>query len=69
MSLPTAVDLQTMDYAFLGQPFVNVPAKFGIDLKGMDYAFEGQPFVAPDMASSDAPRQSLTAIMVVAGFI
>jgi hypothetical protein len=34
-----------MDYAFQGQPFVDVPAKSDIDLKTMDYAYQAQPFV------------------------
>lgn len=45
MALPTKSDLQKMDYAFQGQPFVNVPAKDSIILTGMNYAFQGQPFV------------------------
>jgi hypothetical protein len=45
MALPTPDNLKTMDYAFQGQPFVDVPAKDSIDLKTMDYSFQGQPFV------------------------
>ena len=49
MALPTKTNLQTMDYPFLGQPFVSVPAKSSIDTTTMDYAFLGQPFVTnPD---------------------
>ena len=46
MALRTKAELQTMDYAFKGQPFVYVPAKDSIDLLTMDYAFQGQPFVS-----------------------
>ena len=42
--LPTDTDLKTMDYAYQGQPFVDV-ALSGIDTTTMDYAFQGQPFV------------------------
>ena len=40
-----ASDLATMDYAFQGQPFVDVTGKSSIDVTTMDYAFQGQPFV------------------------
>jgi len=62
MSLPTKTDLQTMDYAFQAQPFVNVPAKSTIDLTTMDYAYEAQPFVANPAAAAAAyiPRHSGT---------
>jgi len=39
-------DLETMDWAFKGQPFVDVPGKDSIDLMTMDWAFKGQPFVS-----------------------
>lgn len=38
--------VQSMDYAFNAQPFVDVPAKVAITLTGMDYAFNGEPFVS-----------------------
>jgi hypothetical protein len=38
MSLPNKANLETMDFAFEGQPFCDVPAKSGINLDGMDYA-------------------------------
>jgi len=40
-----ASDLATMDYAFKGQPFVDVTGKSSIDVTTMDYVFQGQPFV------------------------
>lgn len=46
MALRTKEDLFTMDYAFQGQPFVELPAKDSIDLETMDYAFQAQPFVS-----------------------
>jgi len=45
MALPTPDNLKTMDYAYQGQPFVDVPAKDAVDLKTMDYAYRAQPFV------------------------
>jgi len=39
-------DLETMDFSFRGQPFVNITAKNTIDLSTMDYSFQGQPFVS-----------------------
>ena len=44
MSLPTETDLQTLDYAFGGQPFApQDPSAEGT--LGLDWAFGGQPFV------------------------
>jgi hypothetical protein len=45
MALPNKTDLQKMDYPYLGQPFVEVPAKDSINLTTMDYSYLGQPFV------------------------
>ena len=47
MSLPNSNDLKLMDVAYMGQPFVFVPAKESINeaMKGMDIAYMGQPFV------------------------
>lgn len=45
--IPTKDTLETMDYVFQAQPFINVPAKDSIDLTTMDYAFQAQPFVSP----------------------
>lgn len=54
MALPVKSDLEKMDYSYLGQPFVNVPAKSSIDLTTMDYAYQAQPFVGNPAASSPA---------------
>jgi len=48
-------DLETMDFSFQGQPFVNITAKSTIDLATMDYAFQGQPFVSFIEAEAEAP--------------
>lgn len=39
-------ELKKMDYAFGGEPFVNVPASNEIELKTMDYSYKGEPFVS-----------------------
>ncbi len=44
-SIPTKTELETMDYSYQGQPFVNVPAKENIDTTTMDYSYLAQPFV------------------------
>ena len=45
MPLPTPTELSTMDYSFLGSPFVEVPARSGLFLETMYYSFLGSPFV------------------------
>lgn len=53
MPLPSKTELQKMNYSFLGQPFVDIPAKAGLDLKTMDYSFQAQPFVPnPDAVNT-----------------
>jgi len=44
MAKPTRTDIITMDYSFLGIPFVQVAAKSSIDTDGLDYSFLGEPF-------------------------
>src|SRR4030066_190433 len=44
-------DLITMDYSFLGQPFVSGAAKSAIDLTTLDYAYLGQPFLGNPAAA------------------
>lgn len=57
MAIPTKTNLETMDYAFMGQPFAGVAAKTGMNLPSMDYAFLGQPFVVnPDPISAGSVR-------------
>jgi hypothetical protein len=45
MALPSETDLATLDYAYLGQPFVQVEAK-SLDTETLDIAYLGAPFVA-----------------------
>jgi len=62
MALPTKTDLQKMDYAFQGQPFVDVPSKDSINLATMDYAFKGKPFVNVLTAEGEEEETEANAI-------
>jgi hypothetical protein len=42
--IPVKQDLETLDYAYQGQPFCSVPAKSDINLDIMNYAYQAQPF-------------------------
>jgi proline racemase len=60
MALPSNTDLATLDYAYLGAPFVQVEAK-ALNSVSMDIAYLGQPFVAvgPSAAPPAATRYVL----------
>lgn len=45
MPLPSNTNLATLDYAYLGAPFVQVEAK-SLDSETLDIAYLGAPFVA-----------------------
>ena len=45
MALPSETDLASLNYAYLGQPFVQVEAK-SLDTETLDIAYLGAPFVA-----------------------
>jgi hypothetical protein len=49
--LPAKDKLQTMDFAYLGQPFVNIASKFQ-DTRSLDFASFGQPFYVNNNAYS-----------------
>jgi hypothetical protein len=53
MALPNKEELSTMDYAFLGAPFVNVEAK-PLATESLDAAFEAQPFFGIGKAAINA---------------
>lgn len=38
--------LATMDFAYLGGPFIDVPASNSVNLLSMDYAYLGGPFIS-----------------------
>jgi hypothetical protein len=44
MSLPTATNLQTLDYDYYGEPVGGSPTKNTIDLQTLDYDYYGEPF-------------------------
>jgi hypothetical protein len=51
MALPNKTVVQGLDFAFLGEPFVQIPAKAGIETGGLDVAFLGSPiFAATELA-------------------
>lgn len=60
MALPSDTNLETLDYAYLGQPFVQVEAK-ALNTVSMDIAYQAQPFVAvgPSAAPPGATRYIL----------
>ena len=49
MPLPTT--LNTIDFAWRGQPFVYVPAKSSIALATLDFAYRGRPFYGQPLPS------------------
>ena len=56
MTLLTKSQLQTLDFAHNGQPFVQVLAKAGITADGsLDMAHDGQPFFAAENDPSGTP--------------
>jgi hypothetical protein len=60
MALPTKSDLETMDYSFNGEPFVDVPGNSSIDLMTMDWSYLGEPFVRNGAGGVTAsPRRCL----------
>ena len=60
MALPTNTDLQTMDYAYSGVPFVSVAAKAGIDLDTLDYSYAGVPFWGLEVSGGGPQSYTLT---------
>lgn len=47
-SLPEKADLETLDYAYHAEPFVNTGSKSAVDLTGLDYTYHAEPFVGND---------------------
>jgi hypothetical protein len=45
MTTPSKDNLLTMDYAYLGVPFVNVQTKDSQTTSSLDFAYLGLPFV------------------------
>lgn len=66
MSLPTAGDLASLDYAFGATPFA--PTAPGTDTKGLDFSFGGTPFLAaPSAAGGVTPLGTATLSVSIAG--
>jgi hypothetical protein len=55
MAIPNKTDLQTMDFSYLGEPFVDVPANVAIVTTTMDYSYLGEPFVTNPFGGSTPP--------------
>lgn len=57
MALPNKTDLQTLDYAWHGQPFADMESK-ALTTVTLDYAWRAQPFVgaAPAAAGGGPPH-------------
>jgi hypothetical protein len=66
MSIPKKSDLLTLDYAWLGQPFVHVEAK-PLETQTLDYAFRAQPFVAAPTTTDSAFDIDAAALAVFNG--
>jgi hypothetical protein len=43
-NLPKKSAISTMDWAYNGESFVQVPSMDSVDMNGLDYAFLSQPF-------------------------
>jgi len=52
MALPTPIELATMDYVYLGGPFVSVTTKTTTLTASMDYVYLGLPFVVNDYVAA-----------------
>ena len=62
MAIPNKTNLQTLDYSYMGAPYIQVASKSGIDLDGLDYSYCGQPFWGAEVTTtpSGAVRVSPT---------
>jgi hypothetical protein len=65
MSLPNAADLDTLDYAFQGLPFVDVETKSGQNTNSLDFAYLGLPFVGATVGGPPPPTYNTTQFFMV----
>lgn len=66
MSLLTATQLKTLDYALGGQPACAIALKATISTVTLDYAFGGEPFYAASaVAAGGGPGGSATQTYIV----
>lgn len=52
MATPTQENLGTMDYSYLGIPFVNVESKTGQNTNSLDFSYLGLPFVGAQVGAA-----------------
>lgn len=64
MALPSNTDLASLDYAYLGAPFVQVESK-SLSTTNLDVAYLGAPFVA--VSPTAAPPSGLNTWVRVGG--
>ena len=65
MSIPNNTDLGTLDFSYLGQPFVDVETKTGQDTGSLDFSYLGQPFVAASASGPAPPTYNTTQFFMV----
>ena len=61
MTTPAATDLGTMDWAYLGVPFVNIESKAGQNTNSLDFAYLGIPFVGAVQGGAPPPPVTFNA--------
>jgi hypothetical protein len=47
-------DLNGLDYALMGRPFIDGGAKAVVDMNGLDFAQMGEPFIGNSVAAAPA---------------
>ena len=65
MTTPTASDLGTLDYAYLGQPFDSVESKAGQNTGSLDFAYLGLPFVGAQQGGTPPVTYNATQFFMV----
>lgn len=55
MAIPTASELVTLDFAFLGLPFCNIESKSGQDTQTLDFAYLGLPWFGASAGGAPPP--------------
>lgn len=59
----------TMDYVWLGQPFVRHEPKAAAATQGLDYSFLGQPLVATELAAATTDTEFATTASATSAFV
>jgi hypothetical protein len=55
MALPTDTEIKTLDFVYLGAPFLQVEAK-NLNTGSLDIVYLGMPFVAQPFAGGTPPE-------------